>query len=145
MDELIFYVPPSFSRLSEGCCGITGRLALQQMRSLSGGQKSRVVLAELMIHRPHLLLLDEVGISLVQTELFYSHKCLCWCCGGFWCFLVLYVWCRGGVLLLLLLSLSLSLLLILRDNTGLTTLLLMVPCLLFSLLSLRIEATLVKR
>ncbi|CAN0095335.1 unnamed protein product [Pylaiella littoralis] len=42
-----------------GCCGITGRLALQQMRSLSGGQKSRVVLAELMIHRPHLLLLDE--------------------------------------------------------------------------------------
>lgn len=42
-----------------GSFGLSGDLALQQIGKLSGGQKSRVVLATLTIHRPHLLLLDE--------------------------------------------------------------------------------------
>lgn len=42
-----------------GSFGLSGDLALQQIGKLSGGQKARVVLAALTIHRPHLLLLDE--------------------------------------------------------------------------------------
>jgi ATPase subunit of ABC transporter with duplicated ATPase domains len=42
-----------------GSFGLSGDLALQQIGKLSGGQKARVVLASLTIHRPHLLLLDE--------------------------------------------------------------------------------------
>ena len=42
-----------------GSFGLSGDLALQQIGKLSGGQKARVVLAVLTIHRPHLLLLDE--------------------------------------------------------------------------------------
>lgn len=42
-----------------GSFGLSGALALQKIGMLSGGQKARVVLAELTIQRPHLLLLDE--------------------------------------------------------------------------------------
>jgi len=42
-----------------GSFGISGDLALQHIGKLSGGQKARVVLASLTIHRPHMLLLDE--------------------------------------------------------------------------------------
>ncbi len=43
-----------------GQMGITGNLALQPIHSLSGGQKSRVALANVTWKKPHLLLLDEV-------------------------------------------------------------------------------------
>ncbi|CAM9702449.1 unnamed protein product [Discosporangium mesarthrocarpum] len=42
-----------------GSCGVSGSLALQPIKTLSGGQKSRVVLSELLMHRPHIMLLDE--------------------------------------------------------------------------------------
>ena len=42
-----------------GAFGVSGTLALQEIRTLSGGQKSRVALALLTWTKPHLLLLDE--------------------------------------------------------------------------------------
>lgn len=42
-----------------GSFGLCGDLALEQIGILSGGQKARVVLAELTLFKPHLLLLDE--------------------------------------------------------------------------------------
>lgn len=42
-----------------GCFGVTGDMALQQICSLSGGQKSRVAFAILCGHQPNFLILDE--------------------------------------------------------------------------------------
>lgn len=42
-----------------GCFGVTGDMALQQIKSLSGGQKSRVAFAVLCGHNPNFLVLDE--------------------------------------------------------------------------------------
>ena len=42
-----------------GSFGLGGDLALRQIGVLSGGQKARVVLAQLTLSRPHVLLLDE--------------------------------------------------------------------------------------
>lgn len=48
-----------------GSFGITGMVGLQVMKTLSGGQKSRVAFACLSAQGPHILVLDEV-----------SHNCL---------------------------------------------------------------------
>jgi ATP-binding cassette subfamily F protein 3 len=45
-----------------GAFGISGMTGLQQIRTLSGGQKSRVAFACMAIQRPHFLILDEVSI-----------------------------------------------------------------------------------
>lgn len=42
-----------------GKFGLSGKSHLQQISSLSGGQKSRVVIAEICMLEPHILLLDE--------------------------------------------------------------------------------------
>eukprot|EP00163_Fabomonas_tropica_P012724 TRINITY_DN2407_c0_g1_i1.p1 TRINITY_DN2407_c0_g1~~TRINITY_DN2407_c0_g1_i1.p1 ORF type:complete len:295 (-),score=68.18 TRINITY_DN2407_c0_g1_i1:7-765(-) len=42
-----------------GSMGVIGNMALQPIYTLSGGQKSRVAIANMMFKPPHLLLLDE--------------------------------------------------------------------------------------
>jgi ATP-binding cassette subfamily F protein 3 len=46
-------------RRALGSFGITGTTGLQQMETLSGGQKSRVAFACLALQNPHILILDE--------------------------------------------------------------------------------------
>ena len=46
-------------RRALGSFGITGTTGLQQMATLSGGQKSRVAFACLALQTPHILILDE--------------------------------------------------------------------------------------
>jgi len=46
-------------RRALGSFGITGATGLQQMATLSGGQKSRVAFACLALQNPHILILDE--------------------------------------------------------------------------------------
>lgn len=88
-----------------GSMGLSGTLALQNIYTLSGGQKSRVVFAEITFKKPHLLLLDEPTNhldldtidALIQAinqfsggVLIISHDehlitCVCdelWVCGG---------------------------------------------------------------
>ncbi len=57
-------VPHIFSFLGlafliSGSFGLTGRLALQPIKLLSGGQKSRLILADITCDAPQALLLDE--------------------------------------------------------------------------------------
>jgi len=52
-------VKPVEIRAHLGSMGLGGNLALQKMRTLSGGQKSRVAFAQIMWQNPHVLLLDE--------------------------------------------------------------------------------------
>jgi len=50
---------PHDARQALGGFGLSGPVALQTVRSLSGGQKTRLVLATLALACPHVLLLDE--------------------------------------------------------------------------------------
>lgn len=49
-------------RRTIGRFGLTGKTQLQQINSLSGGQKSRVVFADICMMNPHLLFLDGKGL-----------------------------------------------------------------------------------
>jgi len=50
---------PQVARAHLGKFGLSGDIALRTVNTLSGGQKSRVVLSQIAYTRPHILLLDE--------------------------------------------------------------------------------------
>ncbi len=50
---------PQDARNQLGKFGLTGKVHLNKMETLSGGQKSRVVFATLAYSKPHILFLDE--------------------------------------------------------------------------------------
>jgi ATP-binding cassette subfamily F protein 3 len=50
---------PQLIRRHLGALGITGDLALQKVRTLSGGQKSRVAFALITWRKPHIIMMDE--------------------------------------------------------------------------------------
>lgn len=43
-----------------GTIGISGKLVLQKIKSLSGGQRNRIAFAMILYERPHVLVLDEI-------------------------------------------------------------------------------------
>ncbi|KAI9358979.1 P-loop containing nucleoside triphosphate hydrolase protein [Pilaira anomala] len=47
-------------RAQFGTVGISGKLVLQKIRSLSGGQRNRIGFALILFDRPHVLILDEI-------------------------------------------------------------------------------------
>ena len=58
-----------------GQFGVSGDMALQQIESLSGGQKSRVAFAVLCGHNPNFLILGQ-----------YLGLCWGWCYSDVFCF-----------------------------------------------------------
>lgn len=61
------YMMTNYPNLSEQDCrahfgtvGISGKLVLQKIRSLSGGQRNRIAFAIILYERPHVLVLDEI-------------------------------------------------------------------------------------
>jgi ATP-binding cassette subfamily F protein 3 len=60
---------PADIRKHLGGMGLGGNLALQPMRTLSGGQKSRAAFAQIMWQRPHLLLLVSTARALRRHQL----------------------------------------------------------------------------
>ena len=73
-------VPSQELRSVLGSFGLSGSTALRSMHTLSGGQKSRVALAQLSFSRPHILLLDEptnhLDLETIEGMLLHAFFCL---------------------------------------------------------------------
>jgi ATP-binding cassette subfamily F protein 3 len=71
-------VHPQQARRHLGSMGITGELSLQRVRTLSGGQKSRVAFALITWKKPHFIIMDGTMLQR-NTFLYTAHSRACGC------------------------------------------------------------------
>ena len=76
IDTPVTHIHKLYSEMKEsdirgflGRFGLTGKTQTQKIQLLSGGQKSRVVLATISLKSPHLLFLGKFDISTVVIKL----------------------------------------------------------------------------
>ena len=65
--NIVFLQVEEYRRML-GQFGVTGDMALQQIESLSGGQKSRVAFAVLCGHSPNFLILGRISLKQAGAE-----------------------------------------------------------------------------
>lgn len=73
---MLHFVASSELNIQLGWFGLAGTLALKPISTLSGGEKSRLVFATIMVRRPHIILLDEPSNFLDFATIIALRECI---------------------------------------------------------------------